>query len=63
MTAERSPRIWLHPPEYWAATADMSPEEAEQFMNKILSLAENHEFETLRKYDFISIDDGGDDSP
>ena len=57
MRAAKTPRIWLHPPGYWAATEGMSPDEAEGFMNHLLTLAEKRELSALRKYDFISIED------
>lgn len=57
MTPARTPRIWLHPPEFWAATEGMLPDEVGRFMDQLFSLAEQGELNALREYDFISIEE------
>jgi hypothetical protein len=54
MTTTSQERIYLNPPRYWAATKDMTAEDAEQFANKILRLATEGRVEELGRYDFIS---------
>jgi N-acetyl-gamma-glutamylphosphate reductase len=55
MTTEYPERIWFHPPRFWAATRNMTKEEAERLQEKVYRLAELHDIEHLRQYDFISI--------
>lgn len=55
MTETQPPqRIYLNPPRFWAATRNMTEEDAEQFANKIYRLAAEGRVEELRLYDFIS---------
>jgi hypothetical protein len=51
----RKQRIWFHPPKFWAATNHMGKEEADELLNRVLSMAEHAEFERLRQYTFISV--------
>ncbi|HEY6248332.1 MAG TPA: hypothetical protein VI685_00130 [Candidatus Angelobacter sp.] len=46
-------RIYLNPPRFWAATRNMTEEDANQFTNKIYRLAVEGRVEELRRYDFI----------
>lgn len=55
MTALSQERIYLNPPRFWAATKNMTAEDAEQFVHKILRLATEGRVEELERYDFISI--------
>ena len=55
MTANNEQRVWLNPPKFWAATKHMRQEEAEQFLNSLLRMAENREFDRLRQFEFISV--------
>lgn len=55
MLVKRTDRVWLHPPKFWAATKQMSEEEAEKLVEQLMSLAEVGDFETLQKFDFIVI--------
>ena len=58
MTAELTQypeRIWFDPPKFWAATRNMTKEEAEWLSEKICELAEKHDIETLRRFSFIHI--------
>lgn len=47
-------RIYLNPPRFWAATKNMTAEDAEQFANEILRLAAEQRRAELEQYDFIS---------
>jgi len=49
------PRIWFHPPMFWAATKGMSQEQADRFLDEVLVLAEVRDLETLRRFPFVSI--------
>jgi hypothetical protein len=56
VTAEEYPdRIWFSPPRFWAATRNMTKEEAKTFGEQIYSLAERRDIDRLRLYDFIQI--------
>lgn len=55
MVTNRTDRVWLNPPKFWAATKQMSPEEAERLVEKLISLSESGDFEALQKFDFIVI--------
>jgi len=55
MVTNRTDRVWINPPKFWAATKQMSPEEADKLVEKLVSLSEIGDFETLQKFDFIAI--------
>ena len=55
MKVEYPDRIWFNPPRFWAATRNMTKEEAKNFGEQIYSLAERHDIDVLRRYDFIQI--------
>jgi len=55
MVTNSTDRIWLNPPKFWAATKQMSSEEAEKLVEKLISLSEVRDFEALQKFDFIVI--------
>lgn len=46
-------RIWFNPPKFWAATANLSQDEADRFMERVIEMAESRNIEELRKFDFI----------
>lgn len=48
-------RVWLVPQKFWAATRNMRPEQADSLLEKVSDLAERHETEALRQYDFIIV--------
>jgi len=52
-TSRTEERIWLNPPKFWAATKNMSQDEVERLVEQLFHLAETHDVEALRKYDFI----------
>ncbi|HVP44596.1 MAG TPA: hypothetical protein VMS96_14290 [Terriglobales bacterium] len=43
----------MNPPKFWAATKNMSQDEVERLVEQLFHLAETHDVEALRKYDFI----------
>jgi hypothetical protein len=49
-------RIWFHPPKFWAATKDMSPEQIELIMQEVLMLAEARDLQALSQFDFIRVE-------
>ena len=53
--AKYSDRIWFHPAKFWAATRGMSQEEADRLLNEVMALAIIRDFDTLRKFPFISV--------
>jgi hypothetical protein len=55
MVTNRNNRVWINPPKFWAATKQMSREDAEKLVEKLMSLSELGDFETLRKFDFVVI--------
>jgi len=56
MTAVDQPEpIWLNPPKFWAATRNMSQQQADLLMETVLFLAEIRNLEALSKFDFIGI--------
>jgi hypothetical protein len=55
VTAEYPDRVWLNPPKFWAATRHMTKEETTAFFDYVYSLAEQRDFERLRRYSFIEI--------
>ena len=52
---EESEPIWLNPPKFWAATRNMSQQQADLLMETVLFLAEIRNLDALRKFDFIGI--------
>jgi hypothetical protein len=53
--AENSDPIWFNPPKFWAATREMSRDEAQKLLDKVIFLAETRDLNALRHYDFVSI--------
>jgi len=48
-------RIWFHPAKFWAVTGGMSQEEADRLLNEVIALAIVRDFDTLRKFPFVSV--------
>ena len=56
MTTTEGPiRVWFIPQKFWAATRNMKPEQAESLFQKVSDLAERHETDALRQFDFIVV--------
>lgn len=55
MTTSYPDRVWLIPQKFWSATREMSTEEAEKLVERLMFLSEVGDFETLQKFDFILI--------
>jgi len=55
MVTNSSDRIWLLPHKFWSATKQMPQHEAENLLERVASLCEKQDFETLKKFDFIAI--------
>ena len=53
---EKYDPIWFNPPKFWAATKQMSREDANNLLNEVIFLAEIRDLEALRKFDFVSIE-------
>jgi hypothetical protein len=53
---EQQARIWFHPTRFWAASSGMPPERSEALLGDVLQLAERHDYEALRKYEFVSVE-------
>jgi hypothetical protein len=49
-------RIWFFPHKFWATTRGMPKEQTDRLLSKVISLAEARDFEALREYDFVSIE-------
>ena len=53
--AEKYDPIWFNPPKFWSATREMSHEEAQNFLDEVIFLAEIRDLDALRRYDFVSV--------
>ena len=56
MTPSQDLRLWLIPQRFWAVTRNMDKRQADSLMEKVMELAEKHDFEALRQFDFVVID-------
>ncbi len=54
-SSQKLPTIWLNPQRFWAATRNMNRDQADLLLKQVSELAERHETEALRKYDFIIV--------
>lgn len=54
-SAEKYDPIWFNPPKFWAATKQMSREDADKLLDKVIFLARIRDLEALRRFDFVSI--------
>lgn len=50
-------KVWFDPWKYWAATANMSAEDADSLMNEVLHHAEAGDVEALGRYAFLTFED------
>lgn len=53
--AEKCDPIWFNPPKFWAATREMSSDEAQKLLDDVIFLAEIRDLDALSRYDFVSI--------
>ena len=54
-TANPADPIWFHPPQFWAATKEMSQEQADRLLDEVMILAETRDVDALRKFPFVSV--------
>ena len=55
MVTNQIDRVWLVPQRFWSATREMSVEETERLIEHLMYLSTIHDFESLRKFDFIVV--------
>lgn len=48
-------RVWLLPQKFWSATKEMSAEEIERLMERVMGFSAARDFESLQKFDFIVV--------
>ena len=51
--SSNEPRVWIDPPRYWAATANMSSEQVEALLEEINATIESGRLEKLARFDFV----------
>jgi len=56
MTSSQDLRLWLVPQRFWAVTRNMDKTQADSLMERVMELAEKHDVEALRQFDFVVID-------
>jgi len=56
MTSSQDLRVWLIPQRFWAVTRNMDQSQAETLMQRVMDLAERHDLEALRQFDFVVVD-------
>lgn len=56
MTSSQDLRLWLVPQRFWAVTRNMDKKQADSLMERVMELAEKHDVEALRQFDFVVID-------
>jgi len=56
MTASQDLRVWLIPQRFWAVTRNMDQNQADSLMQRVMELAEKHDLDALRQFDFVVID-------
>lgn len=56
MTSSQDLRPRLIPQRFWAVTRNMDQRQADTLMEQVMELAERHDFDALRKFDFVVID-------
>jgi hypothetical protein len=56
MTSSQDLRPRLIPQRFWAATRNMDQRQADTLMERVMELAERHDFDALRQFDFVVID-------
>jgi hypothetical protein len=57
METSKTSRVWFVPPKFWMQTKDMTFEESQQLLDHVMSLSEESDLESLKKYDFIVVGD------
>ena len=55
MVMNQIERVWLVPQRFWSATKEMSVEGTERLIEHLMYLSTIHDFESLRKFDFIIV--------
>jgi hypothetical protein len=48
--------VWINPPKYWAATADMNSDEKACLLERIEELAESGDTGALQQIDFVCLE-------
>jgi len=56
MTASQDLRVWLIPQRFWAVTRNMDQNQADSLMQRVMELAERHDVDGLRQFDFVVVD-------
>lgn len=56
MTTSQDLRVWLIPQRFWAVTRNMDRNQADSLMQKVMELAERHDVDGLKQFDFVVID-------
>jgi hypothetical protein len=56
MTSSQDLRPRLIPQRFWAVTRNMDQRQADTLMERVMELAERHDFDALRQFDFVVID-------
>jgi hypothetical protein len=56
MTSSQDLRPRLIPQRFWAVTRNMDARQADTLMEQVMELAERHDFDALRKFDFVEVD-------
>ncbi len=57
MTANLPPSIVFDPYKFWQATQEMSRDDLDRLMERVVKLAEEGDLEGLRRFDFIRIEE------
>jgi hypothetical protein len=55
MMPNQSDRIWLVPQKFWSATKEMSAEEIESLIERLMRLSVARDFDSLQQFDFIVV--------
>jgi hypothetical protein len=57
MMPNQAERIWLVPQKFWSATKQMSAEEIENLIERLMRLSVARDFDSLQQFDFIVVGD------
>ena len=52
---QQADRVWLLPQRFWSATTEMSAEEIESLIERLMAFSAARDFESLKKFDFIVV--------
>ena len=55
MMPNQQERIWLVPQKFWSATKQMSSEEIENLIERLMRLSAARDFDSLQQFDFIVV--------